>query len=214
MLISRVANARWLGRYDADEIAIQLEYLRVSPVLSADSIWAYFAFAPRDGFRARFDYFPIGPLRIYVQGVADIYGTSLNPNASSLEQFIEAGNIKPDSNLSYGGGGGVAARFGSFRVAADATFKTGYGGRQIWVDVNGGYAPLVGSFSAEARVSVANITDMVSSSLRGTYTGVQVYSSYLLTRASRISAVFEANFGPVTKSDLKVFALYDLKAVF
>ncbi|MBK7860193.1 MAG: hypothetical protein IPJ65_16575 [Archangiaceae bacterium] len=213
LLGMRVANARWLGRYDANELALQVEYLRVSPVLSADSIWAYFATAPRDGVRARFDYFPVGVLRIYVQGVADMYGTPLNPNSIIGNGYAE-GAITPPGGLSYGGGGGVAVRAGSFRVNADVTFKTGYGGRQLWGDLNGGYVPLSGTFTAEARVSVANITDQVASGLRGTYTGVQVYASYLLTRASRMSLVAEANFGPATRSDVKVFALYDLKAVF
>ncbi len=210
MLLSRVANARWLGRWDADEMAIQLEYQRVSPVLSADSIFLYFAHAPRDGLRARFDYFPVGPLRVYVQGLVDFWGTPLNPNLGV--GGLTAADLP--SNLSYGGGGGAMARFGSFRLQADVTLKTGYGGRQIWFDVNGGYVPLMGSLSAEARFSVANITDMVSSGLRGTYTGFQLYGGYMLTRASRMSLVFEANFGPATRSDLKVFALYDLKAVF
>lgn len=216
MLISRVANARWLGRYDGDELSAQVEYLRVSPVLSADSIWAYFAYAPRDGLRVRADYFPVGPLRVYAQFVADFYNTPINPNATTLGALLadkESGVVAP-SNLSFGGSGGALARFGAFTIAGDFTFKTGYGGRQIWVDVNGGYAPLTGNFSLQGRVSVANITDQVASGLRGTYTGVQVYASYVLTRASRISLVAEASFGPATKSDVKVFALYDLKAVF
>jgi len=210
MLLARVANARWLGRWDADEMSVQVEYQRVSPVLSADSIFLYFAHAPRDGVRARFDYFPVGPLRVYVQGVADFWSAPINTD-------LATGNLTgPDvpSNLSYGGGGGASARFGAFRLQTDFTLKTGYGGRQIWFDVNGGYVPLMGSLSAEARFSVANITDMVSSGLKGTYTGFQLYGGYMLTRASRMSLVFEANFGPATRSDLKVFALYDLKAVF
>jgi hypothetical protein len=214
MLLSRVANARWLGRYDANELSIQVEYLRVSPVLSADSIWAYFAWAPRDGFRARVDFYPVGPLRVYAQAVADFYGTPLNGDATAIGSLVADGTIKLPSNLSYGATGGATLRIHSVRVNATATFKTGYGGRQIWGDLNGGYVPLMGNFSAEARFSVANITDMVNSLLKGTYYGGQVYASYALTRASRISLVGEVDFGPATKSDVKVFALYDLKAVF
>ncbi|MBL8952365.1 MAG: hypothetical protein JNK82_16415 [Myxococcaceae bacterium] len=210
MLLSRVANARWLGRWDGDELAVQVEYQRVSPVLSADSIFLYFAHAPRDGVRARVDYYPVGPLRLYLQAVADVWSTPLN----ELTGIANLPSNEVPSNLSYGGGGGAMARFGSFRMQADVTVKTGYGGRQIWLDVNGGYVPLMGALSAEARFSVANITDMVSSNLKGTYTGFQVYGGYMLTRASRMSVVFEANFGPATRSDIKVFALYDLKAVF
>lgn len=215
MLLSRVANARWLGRWDSSELSVQVEYIRASPVLSADSIFLYFAHAPRDGFRLRADYYPVGPLRIYAQGLIDLYGTPLNATYMPLiavAQLTAADGVQ--SNLSYGASGGATARFGSFRLAADLTFKSGYNGRQIWFDLNGGWAPLMASFTAEARISVANVTDPVNQYLKGTYIGAQVFASYALTRASRLSVVVEANFGPATRSDLKVFALYDLKAVF
>ncbi len=215
MLLSRVANARWLGRWDSDELSIQAEYIRASPVLSADSIFLYFAHAPRDGFRVRADYFPVGPLRLYVQGLVDLWGTPLNTDRSIVLSVLNdpLTTDKP-SNFSYGASAGAAARFGVFRVATDLTFKSGYGGRQIWFDLNGGYAPLMGNFSVEGRLSIANMTDSQNGLLKGTYSGLQVYASYVLTRASRINLVFEANFGPATRSDVKVFALYDLKAVF
>src|SRR5262249_42305146 len=146
-------------------------------VLSADSIWMYFAQSPRDGLKARVDWFPVGPLRIYADAVADFYGTPLNPNAGSTYSIITGDPASWPSNLSYGAGGGAALRVGSFRALLDATFKTGYGGRQIWFDLNGGYVPLGGVFTAEARVSFANITDQVSALLKGNYTGVQVYAS-------------------------------------
>jgi hypothetical protein len=217
LLLARFANARWMGRYDGAEFGVQLEYLRVSPILSADSIWMYFAQAPRDGGKLRFYWFPVGPLRIYVDGVLDSYNTAIQ--SMQLATIVAAGPqmsppLQMPSSLSFGGGGGAAVRFGPFRAMTDLTFKTGYGGRQIWWDLNGGYAPVMGSFNAEARVSVANVTDDVNALLKGTYVGFQVFGGYLVTRASRISLVFEANFGPATKADTKVFALYDLKAVF
>ena len=187
-----------------------VEYLRVSPVLSADSIFLYFAHAPRDGVRLRADYFPVGAFRFYVQAVADFYGTPVN-SATGIGATVMNGEAP--SPIAAGAGGGTAMRVGSFRVAADLTFKTGYGGRQIWLDVNGGYAPLMGGFSAEARLSVANITDMMNQNLRGTYVGVQLWGGYTLTRAARISMVLEQNFGPATRSDTKLFVLFDLKAV-
>ena len=216
MLLGRFANVRWLGRWDSNELSVQAEYIRASPVLSADSIFLYFAHAPRDGMRLRADYFPVGPLRVYAQGLIDLYGTPLN--AQYMTPPLGVAALTPadgvQSNLSYGASGGASARFGSFRAAADLTFKSGYNGRQIWFDLNGGYVPLVPTFTLEARLSVANVTDPVNQYLKGTYIGAQVFASFALSRAGRLSAVVEANFGPATRSDLKVFALYDLKAVF
>jgi hypothetical protein len=211
LLLSRVANARWTGRIDREELSFALEYLRVSPVLSADSIFLYFAHAPRDEARARFDWFPVGPLRIYVQLVGDLYGTELNETLATAA-YVQQGDAS--SPLAYGGGGGATLRLGAFRLAADATVKAGWGGRQLWVDLNGGYAPPQGPFSAEARLSVANITDPMNARLKGTYVGFQAFVSYALTRTSRLSLVFEQNFGPATRSDTKLFAMFDLKAVF
>src|SRR5699024_5267092 len=79
-VLPRVSNVRFQCRDDGDEFAVLAEVMRVSPVLSADSIFLYFATAPRDAGRIRADYYPSGPFRFYAQFNADLYNTNLNPD--------------------------------------------------------------------------------------------------------------------------------------
>jgi hypothetical protein len=224
LLLMRIANARWSGRVDLNMFSVVLEYLRISPLLSADSIFYYFANAPRDGGRLRVEFYPSGYFRFYAQGLVDVYGTPLNPistmnptgtvvGAFFYPQTTGATAGQLPQSYSLGGSVGATMRAGSFRALADATFKSGYGGSQVWLDLNGGYVPAGSKVTAEARLSVANVSDTFNPLLNGTYVGFQVWGSYLLTRASRFSLVVEQNFGPATKSDTKLFVLYDLKAV-
>jgi hypothetical protein len=219
LLLMRVANARWQVRLDRNEVSLSAEYLRVSPLLSADSIFYYFTNAPRDGGRIRADWFPTGILRFSVQGLVDVYSTPLNPAtgigawAYPPPGFPAPPGVQPPS-LSYGGGGGALMHAGPVRVLLDGTFKTGYGGQQVWVNLSGGYVPPGAKVTAEARVSVANVSDVVNPLYKGTYAGFQLWGSWAPTRTNRISVVLEQNFGPATQSDTKLFVLYDLKAVF
>jgi hypothetical protein len=218
LLLMRPANARWQARWDKSEFAISVEYLRISPLISADSIFNYFAWGPRDGGRLRVDWFPSGFFRVYLQGLVDSFSTPLNPDKSQTYNafFNPPMGVMaqvPPTSLSVGGSAGATLRINSIRAAADATVKSGWGGTQVWIDVNGGYVPIGGKVTAEARVSIANVNDAYNPLLKGTYAGFQVWGSYLLTRAARFSLVLEQNFGPATKSDTKLFVLYDLKAV-
>lgn len=209
LFMARVSNARAMARYDFSTVALTAEYLRVSPVLSADSIFLYFANAPRDGFRARVDITPVGLLRYYVQGVADLYHSPLNADfvaTPSVDGFAA-------STVSLGGGGGIALRYGGVHAALDGTYKTGWGGNQAWVDLSGGWASTGQRFTIDGRFTYANIFDNLNPLLRGNYFGAQAWASYLFTRAARASLVVEQNFGNATKSDTKVFMLLDLKAV-
>jgi hypothetical protein len=221
LLLMRPANARWHARVDLSTLAASVEYLRVSPLISADSIFYYFAWAPHDGGRLRVDFFPSLPVRFYAQGLVDVYynplqasGQSGPGTGTSVGTVYQAmpGTTQP-TPYSFGGSGGATFRSGPARAALDVTGKTGWGGTQVWVDLNGGYVPPGGKVTAEARVSIANVNDFYNPLLKGTYAGFQVWGSYLLTRAARFSVVLEQNFGPVTRSDTKLFVLYDLKAV-
>ena len=78
LISSRVAQVRALARWDEAKFAVSAEAIRTSPVLSAESIWYYFATAPRDELRLRGDYTPVGPFRYYLQGTASQYHTNIN----------------------------------------------------------------------------------------------------------------------------------------
>lgn len=208
LVLPRISNFRLQGRYDGDELAVSIEALRVTPVLSADSIFLYFASAQRDAARIRADYYPAGPFRLYAQVGVDLYGTTLNADQPIAEALKDPALPSP---LSFGGSLGTAWKQGTLRAALDVTLKGGYGGKQIWVDVNGGWAPESGLFSLDARVSYAYIEDGITRRLRGNFVGAQLWGSYFFSRNTRASVVLEENINPYSRSDTKLFFMLDWK---
>ncbi|HEX8435174.1 MAG TPA: hypothetical protein VF697_08735 [Archangium sp.] len=209
LLRMRLAQARAQVRWDGERLAVSGEALRLSPVFSADSIWYWFAFAPRDEARVRVDFFPRGPLRYYAQGVASLYHTELNSSLRLAEAAREPGG--PPSSTA-GGSAGAALRWGRFRSALDVSYRRGFGGSQLWTDLTAGYGFGEGRFSLDGRLSVARIDDAFNPLLAGEFFGAQVWASQVLTRAARVSLVLEQNVNPFTRWDSKVFFLFDLKA--
>ena len=210
LVLPRVSNFRLQGRFDGAEIAVLAEVMRVTPVLSADSIFLYFATAPRDAARVRADYYPSGPFRFYAQVNADLYNTGLNPD-SAVAGAIKDPTTPAPSPLAFGGSLGTGWRQGSVRGGLDGTLKVGYGGRQIWVDLNLGWAPENGVFSLDGRLSFANVQDSLNTRLKGNFFGGQLWGSYFFSRNTRASLVLEENLNAFSKSDTKVFFMLDWK---
>ncbi|XXF80918.1 hypothetical protein P2318_14495 [Myxococcaceae bacterium GXIMD 01537] len=209
LLRGELAQARAQVRYDADRYAVSAEALRFTPVLSADSIWYYFAYAPRDEARARLDLLPVGPLRYYVQGVASLYHTDINPTLL-LADSVDAPGAPPKQNV--GGSVGAAYQRGGFRSALDVTYRTGFGGEQLWSDLTAGYSWQRGLFTLDGRLSYAYVDDGFNPLLVGNFLGAQVWASRALSRAARISLALEQNVNRFTDWDSRVFFLFDLKA--
>lgn len=209
VLQGKVAQVRTQLRWDDTRFSATAEVMRLSPVLSADSIWYYFAWAPRDEARLRVDLFTPGALRFYVQGLGSKYNENVNPDLA-IAAFVD-GEGAPEST-SVGGSAGAAYRSGAFRSALDVTYRTGFGGDQLWGDLTGGYSFDRDRFTLDARVSFARIFDSFNARLGGNFYGAQVWASRALTRATRLSLVVEQNFNPFTDSDTKGFLLFDLKA--
>jgi hypothetical protein len=203
LVLPRVSNARLQGRYDGDEFGVLAEAMRVSPVLSADSIFLYFATAPRDAIRVRGDYYPAGPLRLYAQVSVDSYGSSA-PVFQNLQEPAPSG-------IAFGASGGAALKQGTMRAAADASFKGGWGGRQLWIDVTAGWVPENGIFTVDGRFSFANVQDGLNARLRGNFFGAQLWGSLFLNRNTRASVVLEENVNPFSRSDTKLFFMLDWK---
>ena len=178
-------------------------------MLSADSIWYYFATAPRDEGNLRVDVLPPGPLRFYVRGTATRY--NLESNQSLTLASVLKDPALP-SGLTWGGSAGAALKAGRVRSALDVTYRNGYRGRQLWVDATAGYVPEHGRFTVDGRVSVAHVSDGFNPYLRGTFYGLQAWGSYALTNAARVSLVLEENVNPLTVAEAKAFLLFDLKA--
>ncbi|WP_233262097.1 hypothetical protein [Vitiosangium sp. GDMCC 1.1324] len=209
LLQTRLAQARAQVRWDGEQLAVSGEALRLSPVFSADSIWYWFAFAPRDEARVRVDFFPRGPLRYYVQGVGSQYHTNIN---SGLALAAVANDPGGQPSYTAGGSAGATLRSGRFRSGLDVSYRRGFGGSQAWVDLTAGYGFGDGRFTLDGRLSAARIDDGFNPLLAGNFFGAQVWASQVLTRASRVSLVLEQNVNPYTRWDSKVFFLFDLKA--
>ncbi len=222
LFMARVGQARLTARYDHVLYAVTAEVMRVAPVLSADSIFYYFATAPRDEARLRGDYTPIGPFRYYAQLLGDFYSTNLNSNTDTyktiqaLETIDEASRAPVERSIpstAFGGSLGSALRWGPFRSAADLTYKSGFGGRQLWFDLTGGYVPEDAFWTIDARISIADIADGFNPRLQGTFFGAQAWASYLFTSNARASLMLEQNVNRFTRSDTKLFLVFDLRAL-
>jgi hypothetical protein len=96
-------------------------------------------------------------------------------------------------------------------AGADVTFKTGWGGSQVWVDVSAGWIPENGIFTLDSRLSFANVQDALNAQLKGNFVGVQAWGSYFFNRNTRASLVLEENINPYSRSDTKVFFMLDWK---
>jgi hypothetical protein len=205
----KLAQARAQVRWDRELYALSAEALRFTPVFSSDSIWYYFAFAPRDEARLRADFYPVGPLRYYVQALASLYHTNIN-SSLNIASHVDDPGAPASKNL--GGSAGASLRHGGVRSALDVTYRTGFGGNQLWVDLSGGYSFDHGLLDLDGRLSVAHVDDEFNPQLRGNFFGAQVWGSRALSRTTRASLVVEENVNPFSRPDTKVFLLFDLKA--
>jgi hypothetical protein len=209
LILQRISNARAVARLDTNMFAFNVEYGRVSPVLSADSIFLYFSHMPRDTGRARVDWYPPGPFRFYGHALMDFYHLNINENAplftATTDPAIAAG-------FGFGAGGGVAFKAGPVKAGGDVTFKTGYGGGQLWTDLSVGWVPQTLPVNVDFRFTWANLGDQLNPRLKGNFFGLQLTGGYALTRTARLAAALEQNFNPFTRSDTKVFLLFDIKA--
>ena len=209
LLQFKLAQARAQVRWDGEQYAVSGEAMRLQPVYSADSIWYWFATAPRDEARLRVDFYPRGPLRYYVQGVGSLYHTEINSGLQLAKADLVTGSAP---TYTVGGSAGASLRRGSLRSALDLTYRYGYGGSQLWADLTAGYGFRDGRFTLDGRLSLAHIADGFNPLLAGNFFGAQLWASQAVTQAARVSLVFEQNVNPYTHYDSKVFFLFDLKA--
>lgn len=210
LFMLEVAQGRAQVRYDAEQFAVSGEYLRFSPVFSSDSIWMYFAYAARDEARLTGEWHPPGPFRFQLQALGSHYGTNVNPDLA-LSLALESPDLP--TGFSVGGSAGATADFDGLRFGLNAIYRTGFGGEQLWTDLSAGWFPEGSRFSLEGRLSYVEVQDSQNPLLRGTFYGAQAWGSYAITPQAKASIVVEENVNPFTRSDFKVFLLFDLRAV-
>ncbi|HZN92547.1 MAG TPA: hypothetical protein VFB81_07565 [Myxococcales bacterium] len=207
-----LSQLRAEGRYDAAGYAVAAEVRRTSPVLSADSVWYYFASAPRDEASVRVDLFHSAELRSYGRLTAQKLNTVLNADPSV---GLELPALDPRSfptEWSAGGSAGGRLERRRWHGALDVTGLFGGQGTSIWVDATAGIGERRRSrFTADARVSLAYLRDALNARLTGFFAGGQVWATYAVAPQARASIVGEANANPLTVFEAKVFALIDLE---
>ncbi|MGQ0508377.1 MAG: hypothetical protein ACT4TC_24015 [Myxococcaceae bacterium] len=207
LYIGNLANGKVQVRYDADLFAVSVEALRFTPVLTSDSIWYYFAMSGRDEGRVRVDFTPPGPFRVYAQGSAGLYRTNLVN--TSLGSLLLNGDA---SAVNAGGAVGASFRGGPFRSAVDLSYRAGYGGHQLWGDLTGGWSDPSRRWSVDLRFTAAQLQDSLNAQLRGLFLGGQLFGSHRFNDVARLSLVLEQNLNAFSRSDTKIFFLFDVKA--
>jgi hypothetical protein len=208
-----LSQLRAEARYDAEAWAISGEVRRSSPVLSADSVWYYFASAPRDEANVRADFFHTAELRSYARLTAQKLSTVINRDPSAGLLLAELDPRTFPSEWSAGGSLGARLERPRWHAALDATGLFGAQGRSVWVDATAGLGDRRRSrLTADARLSLAYLRDSLNAQLRGLFAGAQGWATYAVAPQVRASLVGEVNVNPLTRFEAKVFALIDLEA--
>jgi hypothetical protein len=210
LFLGRISTARLQVRYDADRFAATVEAFRYAPTFSAYSLWSYFATAPRDEVRVRGDLLPPGPLRFYAQLLGAMYGATTN---ESLGVNIFNHNEEAGTPLVLGaGGGGQYANADGRHAGLDVSWRNGWGGRQLWLDLTAGFLGPSRRWTVDGRVSVASVKDAENPFLQGEFFGAQLWGSLLLSPGARASVVVEHNVNPFTRADTRASMVLDLGA--
>lgn len=202
LVTSQLANLRAEVRYDASVFSVSAQVSRSSPVLSTDSIWYWFNYAPRDEAQLRGDFFPGWPVRFYGRAVLSRFAPTFHPN---IELSALNGTLV---TWSPGASGGAVAAVGDLSSALDVTWRNGDTGRSFWVDLNGGWTPAGRPWSLGARLAFADVKDRVQPRLTGRYLGGQLWGGYALSDRARLSLILEHNRSEGRPPDTKAFATF------
>ncbi|MFN7132750.1 MAG: hypothetical protein ACK4N5_11760, partial [Myxococcales bacterium] len=206
----RVGQGRVGSRYDHSDFALIVEGMRFAPILSADSIFNYFATGSRDELRARGEYHaPFMPVYPYLQVVAQRYGSNLQ---QAYRDEIARSPERIPTNLARGVSTGLQLAPHIGRMNVDVTWRNGYGGRQLWIYGVGGYSFTRIPLSLDLGVSQAFVRDGFNPLLEGASTGIQLFAGYQILDGARLTVIGEENFGTFSRTDFRVYGIIDLRA--
>ncbi len=198
--------------------ALTAEAQSYHPSFDADSIWNLFATGPRDEYELRAD-LQVGDFLFYGGPLLTVYNLDLRSSYADAAGVVEDGQ-----SVLYGGLGGFSSKPGvPWRVAADAFYLGGPSGergdpdtlgREFWL--NG----VVGRtfrdrYGLDLRLSLANVSDPNAAGLSDLWSvGAALLGRLKLSEEATVTLVVEENVNRVTASDLRGYAVLDLRTMF
>ncbi len=199
-------------------LSLTAEAASWNPTFDADSIWLIFATGARDEYELRADA-RIGDFLLYGGPLLTVYHLDLG------ETYAESiGIVRDGSSLLYGGIGGFStAPEIPWRVGVDAMYRGGPTGerghpdtlgRELWL--NG----VVGRnfrdrYALDLRLSVANVSDPNAPGLSDVWSlGTALIGRIGLSEDASLTLVVEENVNRLVVSDLRGYAVLDVRSMF
>jgi len=194
LLQEQLGQARAELRYDSLGYAVSVEAFRVNPLLSADSIWAYFAIAPRDELGVRADLSLTPEVRIYSRLNLSRNYAALNQDGR-LHTFLE--DPLAPAPYTWGAASGVHWSPSAWNLGLDGNGRLGGLNTSLWIDALASWAPSPLQGSVGTRLSAAWLKDVTNTRLMRWFFGGQLWGRYPLSEGVNVVAVLEHNFNPI-----------------
>jgi hypothetical protein len=226
LILLQLTRGRAGATYTTRLFGITLEWQRIAPYFSSDSIWAYFAFAPRDDFRLRADLTPPDGIFRYFRYFIEVQNQRYRENLQPIVANDIAVSPYPcttsspstctpaiPSGVTLGGRAGIAwippNPWNPFRADADVSYTDGWGGRQFWANAHAGFD--LNPFTVDLRGSAANVYDALNPMLFGTFAGMNLSAGLRIVSWAKLTVIVEDNFNPYTKQDFRLYGVLDVK---
>lgn len=199
-------------------LSVTAEAQRWQPTFDADSIWYVFSSGPRDEFAVRAD-LKLGSWGFYAGPLFTVYHLDLR------EDYAKDVGVRQDgASLLAGGVAGFSSGPGQpLRIAADALYLGGSSGernhpdtlgRELWI------SGVVGRtfrdrYAVDVRLSVANVSDPNAAGLQDLWSvGAAAIGRVELSEEATVSLIVEENTNRLVASDLRGYAVLDLRTIF
>lgn len=193
-------------------LRVQAEFASWQPSFDADSIWNLFATGARDEAELRVDWIAGERLNLWAGPVLTVYRQNLRPD------FAAANDVDPDGAEALPGFiAGISTRPAiGWRASADAFYLGGAEGlgEELWLSGQVG-RNFTERYDLELRLSFAHVSDPYSVNLQDIQSmGMALLGRARLTEETSLLLVVEENFNRFKASDLRGYAVLDVRTMF
>lgn len=193
-------------------LRVQAEVASYQPSFDADSIWNLFATGARDEAEVRVDWRVGETVDVWAGPVLTIFRQNLRPH------FAVDNDVDPDGTSWLPGGiAGISSRPGRpWRMGVDTFFLVGGDdlGDELWLSGRVGRS-FYDSYDLEVRLSYAQVSDPWGSTAGDLQSmGVAALGRAQLTETTSVLLIVEENFNRFKASDLRGYAVLDVRAIF